>query len=57
MTISDDVLQGIVITIFTLVGVSAFGYCIRLRMQNKSTLKQSPSMEELNSVATEDPSV
>jgi len=55
MSDSDDIMQGFLITGFVLIGLSSFGYCIRLRMKNHSKLKQSSSMEDLNSVDTQDP--
>jgi len=54
---SDEIMQGFVISLFILCGISAFGYCARLRLGKTTThgLKQSPSMEELSSVVTDDP--
>ncbi len=52
---SDEIMQGFVIGMFTLFGLSTITYCIRLRMKNHSKLKQSASMEDLNSVDTTDP--
>jgi hypothetical protein len=51
----DEIMQGFVISLFTLCGVSAFGYCMRLRLKNRSIMKKSESMEDLNSVDTTDP--
>lgn len=55
MADADELLQGFLIGTFVLIGFSSISYCIRHRLQNKTTLKQSPSMEDLNSVSTEDP--
>lgn len=54
---SDEIMQGFIIILFSLCGISTVVQCIRLRMKNRLTLKQSPSMEDLNSVDTQDPSV
>lgn len=55
MVDSDDILQGFLAATFVICGISAIGYCIRNRMKNQTGLKQSPSMEDLTSVSTEDP--
>lgn len=52
---SDDIMQGFVWSLFGLCGISCLGYCIRLYLKKPSTMKQSPSMEDLNSISTEDP--
>lgn len=52
----DLIMQGFVTGLFVLVGVSGLGFCIRKYYRNRHvTLKQSPSMEDLTSVNTEDP--
>ena len=50
----DNILQGFLVAGFSLIGISAIFYCVRLRMKT-TTLKHSSSMEELNSVGTADP--
>jgi len=51
---SDEIMQGFVMALFTLCGVSSLGYCIYAYLKRTTpTLKQSPSMEDLNSA--EDP--
>lgn len=54
---TDDVMQGFVIGAFILFGISAFCCCFRFRSKTTATLKQSPSMEELQNAVSEDPSV
>lgn len=54
---SDEIMEGFVITLFSLCVLSTIGACIRMKMKQHFTLKQSPSMEDLNSVGTDDPSV
>ena len=51
----DEIMQGLIIALFSLCGVSAVVQCIRLRMRNRLTMKQSPSMEDLNSIDNTDP--
>jgi hypothetical protein len=50
---SDEIMQGFVMALFGLCGFSGLAYCIRLYLKRPPTMKQSPSMEDLNSV--EDP--
>jgi hypothetical protein len=52
---SDEIMQGFVISLFALCGISSAVYCFRLYFKNKHTLKQSASMEDLTSISTEDP--
>jgi len=40
---------------FLTAGICVLGYCIR-KTKRQPAMKASPSMEELNSVVTEDPS-
>jgi hypothetical protein len=49
---SDEIMQGFVMGLFGLCGVSGLLYCLRLYLKKTPTMKQSPSMEDLNS---EDP--
>ncbi len=55
MAEADNILQGVLIGSFLFIGIASFSYCIRIRMKNNSSFKQSPSMEDLNSVDTTDP--
>lgn len=52
---ADTILQGFVYALFGLCGASSLIYCIRLKLKEKVQMKQSPSMEDLTSVNTEDP--
>lgn len=52
---SDEIMQGFVIAMFVLCGLSSFSYCIRLRLKNSTMMKKSESMEDLSSVDTTDP--
>ena len=52
---SDTVMQGVVISVFSLCGLGILVSCARYYLTKPNNLKQSPSMEDLNSVATEDP--
>ena len=55
MSNSDDILQGVFIASFSLIGLSVLSYCIRTKLKNYSKMKQSASMEDLSSVDTTDP--
>lgn len=50
----DSVLQGFLIGTFGLVGVITLVYCLR-KKTNIQTMKKSESMEEFNSIETNDP--
>lgn len=52
---SDTIMQGVVITAFSLCLITAVVGCVRTYLKPKVAMKQSPSMEDLTSVATEDP--
>ena len=52
---SDNIMQGTVITLFAVCIGTSIAACVRLYLKKKETLKQSPSMEDLSSVSTEDP--
>ena len=52
---SDEIMEGFVISTFVLCGISTLVYCIRMRMRDHKRMKQSASMEDLNSVDTQDP--
>lgn len=52
---SDEIMQGFVLTLFGLCGISSLGYCIRMYLKRSPPIKQSPSMEDLTSIQTEDP--
>jgi hypothetical protein len=54
---SDEIMQGFVISLFALCGISSAVYCFRMYLKDRPTLKQSPSMEDLTSISTEDPQV
>lgn len=52
---SDEIMEGFVIALFTLTGLSTIVYCVRIRMRDHKKMKQSASMEDLNSIDTTDP--
>lgn len=52
---SDTIMQGVVITSLAGTGLFAIAYCIWKKYKSKSSMKQSPSMEDLTSVSSEDP--
>jgi hypothetical protein len=52
---SDIVMQGVVITMFSLCGAGILVSCVRYYLTKPTSLKPSASMEDLTSVATEDP--
>ena len=51
----DEIMEGFVIALFTLTGLSTIVYCVRIRMRDHKKMKQSASMEDLNSIDTQDP--
>ena len=55
MSDTDDIMQGFVIAIFSLAGLSAISYCVRIKLRQQHHMKKSASMEELSSVDTSDP--
>lgn len=56
MSDSDSVMQYTVITLFSLAGVFGVAQCIRAYLRNRNPMmKQSPSMEDLTSISTDDP--
>lgn len=61
MSDTDFVMQAILISSFSVVGICVIGNYIRTKyIQSKNivpVMKQSPSMEELTSIGPEDPSV
>ncbi len=54
---SDEIMQGFVVSLFALCGISSALYCLRLYLKGRPALKLSPSMEDLTSVSTDDPQV
>lgn len=52
---SDDALQGIFIASFTAIGIATLVYTIWKKCKNNSGMKQSPSMEDLTSISSDDP--
>jgi hypothetical protein len=54
MTDADDVLQGIFTATFSVIGLAAICYCVKLRLRNNQ-FKKSASTEDLSSVDTTDP--
>ena len=52
---SDTIMQGVVISVFSLCVIGTVVSCARYYLTRKTSLKQSSSMEDLTSVGTEDP--
>lgn len=55
MTEADDVLQGFFIGAITIISLVSIGCFIRQRIKYKNIFKQSPTIEDLTSIYTEDP--
>jgi hypothetical protein len=52
---SDTAMQGVVISVFSLCAIGTLVSCVRYYLTRSTSLKPSVSMEDLTSVATEDP--
>ena len=56
MSDTDTVMQATVITLFSIAGVFGLAHCIRNYLKKHDPrMKQSPSMEDLTSISTDDP--
>ena len=52
----DEVIAGIFISSFSIIGIACVAWCVR-ECRNKPTMKKSTSSQELNTMSDSDPEV